>query len=210
MGEYWLVGESNVEGFQGSQVRKAYWMKKVTDTGVILTAAEACNAAAGTPVMVQKEYLKDTVNSASDAQYYPFWDVAVAPSEGAVKGDYLRIGSKLYRFRSVFRDLSGLDIGGADELGYVVTVTLADTGTYDPVTETYIAGTSTLPGIVIEPSKLFTLKTDLDPKVHSGDLTLVTAAQIAVGRNLTIGSEKFQVLTSTSESDGYAARLRRQ
>lgn len=210
MGETWLVGDSNVEGFQGSQVRKAYWMKKVTDTAALLTPAEACNGAAGASVKVQKEYLKDTVNSASDAQYYPFWEVSMAPVEGPVKGGFLRIGTKLYRFRSVRRDLSGLDVAATDELGSVVTVTLNDSGTFDPITETYSGGTSTVPGIVVEPSKLFTLKTDADPKVHSGDLTLVTASALAVGRNITVASEKFQVMTSTPELDGYASRIRRQ
>lgn len=210
MGESWVVGDSNVEGFQGSQVRKAYWMKKVTDSAALLTPAEACNGAAGTTVQLQKEYLKDTVNSYSDAQYYPFWEMSLSPAEGAAKGKFLRIGSKLYRFRAVSRSLSGLDVAGTDELGSVVTVTLNDAGTFDPVNETYSGSSSTVPGIVIEPSKLFTLKTDADPKVHSGDLTLVTASALAVGRNITVASEKFQVLLSTPELDGYASRIRRQ
>jgi len=210
--ERWVVGDGNNEMFMGDIVRSTYWLKKATDLVTILTPAQVISGAAGTTAYAHRAYLKDTVQGVTDAEYYPMWDFFLSVTETVARGTFFKIGTTLYRARARHLELSGHILAVTDELesNNLVTVTFADAGTFDPITETYSGSSSSVSGILIDSTKLYKLVTDADPKVHSGDQTLILAANPGVGRKLTIAGVAYQVLLVTPERDAYAARLRRQ
>lgn len=212
--EIWIVGDGNTDAFQDTKVRSAYWLKKATELGAILTPAQACNAAAGTAVYLHRAYLKDVVNSGSDSEYDPFWNIFLSPTETIGKGYFVRAGGKLYRARAApHLELNGLTLVASDELdeGAPVTVTAAGQ-TYVPATDTYTGSTITVDGLLFDMYKDYRLDTDADPKMHSGDMTLLVpnTAAINVGASLTISGQRWQVISKTDDVDAWNLHVRRQ
>ena len=214
LGEPWLVGYGNVDGFYGSVIRQSFWMKKATDSLEILTPGQAALGSAGTAAYAHKEYLKDTVNNLTDSEYDPFWDIFLATSEAVVKGTFLKAGASLYRVRSTHIGKEGMIDAASDELdsGYGVTAEFTELGTYNPATDSYSAGTVTTTGILMDRYKLYELRTEADDKTQSGDMTLVVAASAVtpkVGRKVTIATQPWIVVASLPEQDAWAVHLRR-
>lgn len=214
LGETYLVGTGILDGIYGQAIRRTYWTKLVTESMEVLTPGQACLGSAGVAAWARKEYLKDLVNSPTDAEYDPFWEVFFASTEPVVKGSFFKVGTTFYRARSVHLDAAGFTNAASDELdtGSRVSLTFAQTGAYDPITDSYAAGSVTTTGFVIDRYKTYDLLTEADSLNKSGDMTAVVAASAitpAVGHKLTIASREWQVLTATPEADAWSLHIRR-
>lgn len=214
LGETYLVGTGILDGIYGQSIRKTYWTKLVTESMEILTPGQACLGSAGVTAWARKEYLKDLVNTQTDAEYDPFWEVFFASGESVSKGAFFKVGSTFYRARSVHLDAAGFTNAASDELdaGSRVSLTFAQTGAYDPITDSFAAGSVTTTGFVIDRYKNYDLLTEADDLNKAGDMTAIVAASAltpAVGHKLTIASREWQVLTATLEADAWALHIRR-
>ena len=212
--EVWIVGDGNTDAFQDTKVRSAYWLKKATEVSSILTPAQACSGAAGTSLYVHRAYLKDVVNSGSDSEYDPFWNFYISQTEVTGKGYFFKAGGVLYRVRATpHLDLNGLILAACDELdaGSEVSVLVAGQ-TYNPVTDTYSGTPVTVGGLLFDMYKNYKLETGADPKMHSGDMTLLVpnTAAINVGASLTISGQRWQVISKTEDVDAWNLHVRRQ
>lgn len=214
LGETYVVGSGILDGIYGRSIRKTYWTKLITDTFQILTPAQACLGSAGTTAKGRREYLKDLVNNQTDAEYDPFWEIFLASTETVAKGTFLKVGSTLYRARSVHLDDAGFTNAASDQLdaGAGVSVTFTQTGAFDPITETYASGSVTTAGILLDRYKLYEQLTEADALNKPGDMSLIVAASAItplVGRNLSIASRDWEVLTVTAELDAWHLHIRR-
>lgn len=212
-GERWLCGDPVTDGFQGEAIRQSTVMKRANVTMAILTPSQALSGAAGTSVYAQKVYFKDIANALTDAEYDTFWNVFVAPGEPAVKGSFLRDGDGiLYRVRNTYVPTEGLRICQSDELDAGSRLTaIFDSGTYNPVTETRVAGTTAVNAIVVEMSKFFRFRHKSEQDSQAGDRMVVipTSYTPKVGDRFTMNSEKWQVLSFQAELDAQALHVRR-
>jgi hypothetical protein len=210
-GENWLIGDGNTDGLQNRQLRTAYWTRKVVDTAFRLSPAEACKGLTGFALASSKEYLKDTVNSVSDSEYDPQWDITISITESAVKGQFLKIDNKYYRIRSVHTTASGFLVANCDELDGTprTAVRLVIAGEVDPITETRIQAYSDTFGILFDPSKLYRFISQADPRYLSGDMTLILALPASVGSVVSLSGIDWRVLTCTPELDGFSLHIRR-
>lgn len=214
-GEIWLVGDSNTDGFDSTPIRQVHWLKKSNAGVFIRTPGQLLSGAVVAQAYANMDYLKDTVNGVTDAEYDVFWEVYVTPTENSDKGMYITWGSRLLRVRSAHLDLSGLVAIQADEVDVpnVVTVVTDVGGTYNPVTETTTGGGPTnYPAILIDAYKLYRYQTEADPKVLSGDMYLVvqTSTPSEVGRVFTFNGSKWQVIAKTPELDAYCLHIRKK
>lgn len=214
LGETWLIGAGNVDGIYGRIIRQSFWTKKVTDTFERLTPGQAALASVGTVLYGHKEYLKDTVNGMSNAEYDPFWDIYFAPVENVVKGQFLRVGTVFYRVRTSHLAIDGLTNASSDELDVTarVIVVFEGTGAYDPITDTFAAGTTTTYGMLLDRYKSYDLLTDADEKNHPGDMTLYiagTAFTPIAGKTCTVDGMSWNILEVTAELDAWALHLRK-
>lgn len=210
----WIVGYGNVDGFKGQAIRQTFWTKKVTDVFYILTPGQAALQSAGTLAYGHKDYLKEVVNGVSDAEYDPFWDIYFATTEPVAKGTFMRVGSTMYRVRSARVGVEGMTGTSSDQLdaGAEVSVTFNLTGAYNPVTDTYGAGSVTTTGIYFDRYKFYEQLTEADAKSMSGDMNLVVATSAVtpvVGRTVTISGRAWTILAVTAEQDAWALHIRR-
>lgn len=212
--ERWIVGMGNLDGIYGQAIRQSFWTKKVTDTFQILTPAQAALAQSGVTAYGHREYLKDTINLFTDAQYDPFWDIYFSNTEPVFKGTFLKSGTTLYRARSLHTGKEGLFDASCDELdiGAGVAVVFPQTGAYSPHTDSYAAGSVTTTGILLDRYKLFEYRTEADAKTAAGDMSLVVAQSVVtpkVGWAVTIAAQPWRVEAVTPELDGYLLHVRR-
>lgn len=213
LSERWIVGDGSADGLFGDEIlRKSYWVKKVTDEFTYRTPGQAALGGGGMTAWAQREYLKDTVNSVSDAEYDPQYEVFFATSETPAKGGYLTSAGVLLRIRAVRPALAGFTMVSADEIGAGAAVSASfATGTYDPLTDTTAAGASTVPTLLYERVKEYTLRTEADPKNLSGDRTMVvskTSLTPFVGQAVTADSINWRVIAMTPHLDAWSLHLR--
>jgi len=214
LGESYVLGTSIVDGIYGQVIRQSIWSRMVTDYFEILTPAQAALVSAGTMAYGHKSYLKDTVNGISDSEYDPFWEIFFANSEPMTKGTFLKVGITYFRVRSAHVDQAGFTDALSDELdaGSKVSVTFAQTGAYDPVADSYGAGSVTTPGFMFDRYKSYEFLTATDRLNHAGDMTVVVAASAVtpvIGRNITVGGRDWTILNSTAEQDAWSLHVRR-
>lgn len=213
LSERWIVGDGSADGLFGDEIlRKSYWVKKATDEFTYRTPGEAALGAGGRTAWAQREYLKDTVNSVSDAEYDPQYEVFFGTGETPVKGGYLTSAGVLLRIRAVRPALSGFIMVSADEIGAGAAMGASFfTGAYDPITDTTAAGTSTVPTLLYERAKEYTLRTEADPKNLSGDRTMVVAKSSitpVVGQAVAADGISWRVIAMTSHLDAWSLHLR--
>lgn len=214
LGERYVTGASILDGIYGAAIRRSYWAKMVTDSFELLTPGQACLGTSGTAAYGRRDYLKDVVNSQTDSEYDPFWEIFFTTSETVVKGGFMKVGTTFYRARSVHLDEAGFQNAASDELdaGSRVSVTFAQTGAYNPITDSYAAGSVVTDGFLLDRYKAYDLLSEADELNKQGDMTLIVAASAitpTVGRNVTIGSQSYRILNSTAEQDAWSLHVRR-
>lgn len=211
-GDRWLVGTGTPDGFMGSVIRQHFNTKRVTDLLALLTPNEARGAAAGVSAYAQKMYFKDTSNALTDSEYDAQWNIFVAPGEPASKGSFLRdAGGKLYRVRNDYIPTEGLRILQADELdaGSVKSCTY-DTGVWDPVTETYGAGTTVLGAIMLDAPQAYRFRHMSDERLQPGDATMIMSPSAIVkqGATFTMSGQTWRIMSVQTELDAKLAHVR--
>jgi hypothetical protein len=214
LGERYITGSTILDGIYGQAIRRSYWAKLVTDSFEILTPGQACLGTAGVSAYGRRAYLKDTVNGVTDSEYDPFWEIFFATSESVFKGSFFKSGTTFYRARSLHLDEAGFQNAASDEIdaGSRVSVTFAQTGLYDPINDSYAAGSLTTTGFLVDRYKIYDLLSSADKLNHAGDMTLVVASSAVtpvIGRNITVASQNYSILNRTSEQDAWNLHVRR-
>lgn len=212
IGERWIVGDGSADGLFDTALRTSFWVKKVTDEFTYRTPGEAALGAGGTTAYAQREYLRDTTNGGTDAEYDPQYEVFFASGETPVKNGYLVSDTTILRVRAVRPALAGFLMVSSDEIGLPARVTATfDTGAYDPATDSYAAGSAAVPTLLYDRSKEYILRTEADPKNLAGDRTMIvakTSITPVVGQQLAADGATWQVLTVTSNQDAWSLHLK--
>jgi hypothetical protein len=212
-GDRWVVGTGTPDGFLGSVIRQHFTMKRVTDLMAVLTPSEALAASAGTPAYVQRMYFKDVVNTLTDAEYDTQWNIFIAPGEAVVQGTFFRdADSRLYRVRQDYLPTEGLRVCQSDALdvGARTTATFG-TGSYDPITDTTSAGTTTVNAITLDIPKFYRFLHVSDAKTLPGDIAVFvpSATTVVLGGTFTMGGATWRVMAKQTEMDATAIHARR-
>jgi hypothetical protein len=209
----WIMGEATDDGFLGEAQRKNYNLKKATHLVAVLSPLQACQAAAGTPTWVQLHYFKDTSNALSDAEYDTFWNVFVAPNEPVGKGTFLRSGAgTLYRVRGAYPVAEGFTVAQTDELEPDARRSATfNVGAYDPISDSFAAGSSTVDVIFIEPSKYYRFRSPAESPVRAGDMTVVVPSTVAAapGVEFTSGGLRWRLHLVEAISGAFMCLARR-
>lgn len=210
--DFWLVGDGNPDSWKGEVIRQSFNMKKATALVNVLTAAEACAGAVGTQAYAQAIYFKDTVNSLNNADYDPFWNYFISPSETVGKGSFIRDGARLLRVRSSYLPLEDLRIAQSDEVDAGPLTASFLPGTYDPATDSFSGAATAAQVVVMDFTKLYSYLTQASERVASGDMNaLVPKATLTpqVGRSVTFSGVTWKITGVDSEQDCWLLHLRR-
>jgi hypothetical protein len=211
-GDRWIVGTGTPDGFLGDVIRQHFNTKRATDLMALLTPAQALAAAAGTAAYAQRMYLKDTINALTDSEYDAQWNIFLAPGEPASKGTFLRdANARLYRVRNDYVPTEGLRILESDELDAdAVRACTFSTGTFDPITETMSAGSSTVNCIAVDTPKFFRFRHVSDERIQPGDMALFVPAAITLkqGATFTMAGVLWRAMSVQPEIDAQVAHVR--
>lgn len=214
-GMRWIMGELVTDAFKDKPIRQTSAAKEATDLFTLLTPAQAALRASGTPLYGHKQYLKDTVNSVTDSNYDPQYEVFFAITENLKAGYFLKSASQYLHIRSMQFANEGYWVAVSDELARNpasdAEVAVTFTGTYDPVTETRAAGTTTT-GIMLDMYKLYNFNTEADPRNQAGDMSLIVAKSAitpADNQTLTINGVSWRNIKFTSYHDAWNIQIRR-
>lgn len=215
--ERWMLGEFVTDTFSDEPIRLTASAKLVTDSYLALTPGQAAlrSPTGSFTFYAQTNYLKDTVNSTTNSDYTPFYEVYFGSTEPLTEGFFLRSANRLIHLRTCYPELEGYKTAAGDELvspsfGGTGEVNVVLAGVVDPVTELPAAGVATT-GILLEMYMLYDYRTQADPKNLSGDKTLILSNTIAVtqGSTLTVNSIKWRIMSVTSYYDAWNVHIRR-
>ena len=211
-GQRWLCGALLVDGFGDEVVRKGYSMKQCDSTMAILTPAQACAGAVGTMAYMQRLYYRDQTNMLTDSQIDTFWNIFSAPDEPVTRGSILRDQTGLhFRVRGQYLPAEGLFVNQSDQFDDGLVTLTFDSGAYNPVTETYAAGTTNVFGLWLDLPKLFDYRIKLEQDGIAGDRAVLIAKTYTpqVGVTFTMQGAKWRVLQYLTELDAWALHVRR-
>jgi hypothetical protein len=215
--QLWLLGAENPDEWAGSAIRRAYWTRKVTDQFRILTPSQALLNSAGTLAYGARQFLRESINTQTDSELDPVWDIAFSSSLKPGRGTFLKSASSLYRVRMLYEDLDGFTTCQSDEVDEPVrTLTFKSSNAYDPVQDTYSEITVNAKVILLDYQKAFSKREVVEHKVQAGDLIAVVSPQQVipmVGQRVRIETAsryagEWNVLKVSSELDAKYLHIR--
>jgi hypothetical protein len=213
LNELWVVGDGILDEWRGGAIRASYWMKASSGLFSLVTPGQACSGTVVAAQHGQRDYLKDTVNGVTDAQYDPFWIFHFSKNAVIAKGTLVKQGPTLYRVRTVHLSLEGFKTAQCDEIDYgVISSTFTSTGVYNPVLDTYSAASVTVPSILLDYYKVYEFRTQASPSNLAGDMALIVAKSSVspvVGQNVVVNSESWRIIAIVSDQDAWSLHIRR-
>lgn len=214
-GEFWLVGNSNVDSFQGAPVRRSFGLKKSTGVVDLLTAGEACQGAAGTSFHAHKEYYRDIPDQQSSSDWDTMWNVFCPLAEPVTKGVFLReAGGRLMRVRNVYPSVDEFLVAEADQLDTdaLQTVTFTREGELDLVTDSVPSASISASVIQMDVQKHYVFRTQAEAGTKPGDRAVFVAKAALTpqpGDTFSMQGADWRVVTLDDEGDAWAVLSRR-
>lgn len=210
--DFWLVSDSNPDGFRGDNIRRSYSLKKSTGLMTALTGAEAAHGAAGVELHAQKEYFRDMQNQRTESDWDVMWNIFCARGEPVSKGRFLRQDGVIFRVRNAYDSVDGYRIAEVDQLDddALQSATFA-TGVLDLVTDQVTDASVVAPVIQTDPQKYYQFRTQAESMLQPGDLTVFVAkADLAprVGGMFRMLDADWQIKSKVSEGDTWALLAR--
>lgn len=217
LGQIWVTGASNPDEWGGSAIRKAYWTKLATDSLLMYSPGAILIGNNGIPLYGNKKFLRESINTQTDSELDPCWDIAVSTSTTIERGYFLKSGSTLFRVRMTYSDLDGFMTLQSDEVEEAITsIVVSTSSVYNPVTDSYGVSTTTVNGIILDYSKAYTKTAITDIKSEQGDVCCLIKSNLVTvktGQQLDIQSGKFKgswrILSALTELDVWKLHIRR-
>lgn len=213
-GEIWIMGDHMVDMWKGKPIRTSVATKKSTGLYKIRQPGQAALAAGGVEAYGQLIYLKDTVNTQTNSQYSPQYEVYFASSEQLAAGRVLVSDDNYLHVRSFYPLLDGFVCAVSDELGADARkpITLRSRGAYDSTTDSYAETNTNTYAILLDYYKLYGKETALAYNQLPGDMTLLVAASAVspvVGEIVVMTGNDWRILAAGADQDGYRLHIRR-
>lgn len=213
LGEPWIMGYNNPDGFKGKVMRRNHSLKKATNLLNLLTPSEACLGSTGTLFYGCMEFLREAYNLNSQADMSPFWDIYCPINETIRLGSFLRNGTTILRVKTLYALVEGFIDVEADEFNAdaVQSAIFVSNGTYDPLTDSMQSSSVHVPVIQTDSQKYYQFKTEAEDGLKPGDRIVFAPQSVItpkVGGNLTMIGKRWRVLSVASEIDAWALHVR--
>jgi hypothetical protein len=210
--DYWLVSDSNPDGFRGEHVRRSYSLKKSTGLVTLLTPAQAALGSAGINFHAQREYFRDTQDARSSAEWDVMFNVFCPLSEPVAKGSFLRQGAELMRVRNAYPTIDGYRIAEADQLDADAFQPARFSKTaLDIITDQRTAINISTTVVQTDVSKFYAFRVQGEATNQPGDRCVFVARAAltpAIGTELVMLDMAWTVLAVVPEGDSWALHCR--
>lgn len=213
MGDVWLIGNNNPDGHNYTVMRRNFTLKKSTGLMNLLTPAQACLSATGTPTHSYKEYYRDSQNIPTEADLDTFWNIYCPQNEAVSKGSFFRQNGTIFRVRNVYNLPEGFNVAETDQFDAdaLQTITVTTNGELNLVTDTIPTVTVTTGAVQTDIYKFYRFSTEAEDKQKPGDRTVFipkSAITPKILSTLTMLSKTWRVLAVVSEQDSWALHVR--
>ena len=181
LGEIWLLGEPSSDAVFDRAIRQTVPMRRVTNLAQALTPGQVVAASTGLAIYGRLEQMKNTVDTATSSDYFPFFTLALAGADfknlnsdwAQVPGFFRIEDGTLFRCRTSYPAEDGMTVVEADLIDrYGLTQAQVTTGAYDPVTDTFAGTASTFQTLVMPTHQLYRRKAEAE-KFKPEDLTVL-------------------------------------
>ena len=181
LGEIWLLGEPSADAVFDKVIRQTVPMRRVTNLAQALTPGQMVAASTGLAIYGRLEQVKNTVDTATSSDYFPFFTLTLAGAEfknlnsdwAQVPGFFRIEDGTLFRCRTSYPAEDGMTVVEADLIDrYGLTQAQVTTGAYDPVTDTFAGTASTFQTLVMPTHQLYRRKAEAE-KFKPEDLTVL-------------------------------------
>lgn len=211
--DFWLVGNANLDSYDGLGVRRSYGLKKSTGLMALLSPADACAAATGLAMHAQKEFYRDTVNPTTESETDVMWNIFCPFNEAVAKGSFLRQDGRLYRVRSVYPTVDEYLVAEADELDpdAAQTAVFTANGERDLVTDRLPVISVTVSVVQFDDAKFYRFSDEVEADRKPGDCVVflpAVALAVAVGAQFDMLGSTWQVRAVADEIDALALHVR--
>lgn len=211
--DYWLVGNSNDDSFNGQVIRKSYGLKKSTGLMARLTPAEACASAAGTAFHAQREYYRDLADSLTESELDTMFNIFCPFAEPVIKGSFLRQDGRLYRVRNLYSTVDEYLVCEADQLDAdaLQSAHFTSNGDVNLVTDARPAVNVTTPVIQFDNMKFYRFRDKAEADLQAGDrvvFQVASALATKLGARFTMLGQEWQVVSVQAEVDALALHVR--
>lgn len=212
LGDFWLVGTSNIDHYKGAPIRRSYDLKKATDLANVLSPAEAALGQVGTQAYIRREWYRDQLDAVTSAEYDTMWNVFISASEAPARGLYLRTDDGLLRIRNSYLAQELLWIAECDQLddGPLAAAWLRKI--YNPVTDTDTDAPTAVSVLRLDMAKFYRHEVASDAGYQPGDTMFMmpkSQGTPVIGDSIEVGGIEYRILTIKSESDVWALKSRR-
>ncbi len=212
-GDRWLMSTSNVDTYQGSNIRRSYDLKKSTGLLTLYTPGAACLSTPSTTFYAHKEYFRDVSNPRSESDMDLMWNIFCPLSDAVVKGSFLEDAFGLMRVRNIYRTVSGLAVAETDQFdaGARLAATFTSNGVHDMVTDTMTTISTATTVIQTDISKFYEFSTQDDAEVDPGDLAVFvakTALTPKVGATFTMAGKPWRAVKVMEDLDAWVLQAR--
>lgn len=212
-GEYWIVGNSNLDSYKGATVKKNFGLKKATDLATLRTPGQACLDAGGTAFYIQREYFRDVNNPLTESDIDTQWNVFCPLNETLAVGSLFVYGSRLARIRNFYSTVDEYQVAEADQLDIDArqAVTFVTTGAINTVTDLPVSASVATYALQFEDTKFYRFRDQAEASRKPGDKTVFVAASAVtplVNATFTMLGKTWRVMQVQAESDAWALQAR--
>ncbi len=178
-GVTWIVGQKNIDSFQGKTIRNKYVIHQTSTLGMARTPKQLLSSG-GLPLYASAVWLKDIKDVEASSKIYSFMNTYFAVGENVVVGDILTLGTDNYRLRNVYTSAAGVQIGEASTMPkdaiQSINYTSKNGQAYNAASDSYGAGVSTVFNTLWERFQdAYSYESAASPKYTPGDIVMVVA-----------------------------------
>lgn len=208
----YIVSDSSLDHWSGEAIRSRYVLQGADHVVEIRTVAQVLEDLPGVQAFASIDFNKYGTDERDSSEYHPQYHIYFGKEEVGEDALIHSIDSN-YLVKNSYLTPAGIVDALANELDDpVVQVTVSTGRSYNPVTDSYTASTTTVRAVRVRWQEQFSYLTQGSTKYERGDaqLFVLPAVQAKAGDIVSIGSEDFKVLSYLDKGGYRSLHIRRE
>lgn len=213
-GTHFIIGHANPDSFQGSTLRLGLVAHEATELSQIRTFAQVCLNQPGTTAYAGRSWVKNQAFTEQSSHLASQAHIHFAVGEPVDVQSIITFGGNLHVVRQVTElGPAGTRIALADELpAPTVEDVVVSSGAYDPITDTLVAGTTSVRVLRVRWQSLFVYRNGDGPTFGPADIQVVIAKAALTatpGMRLALSDGTWQLASCLDDGDVWLCRATR-
>ena len=208
----YIVSDSSLDHWSGEAIRSRYVLQGADHVVEIRTIAQVLEDVVGVQAFASIDFNKYGTDERDSSRYHPQYHIYFG-SEKIEKNSIVHTATSNYLVKNSYMTPAGIVDALANELDDpVVQVSMSTGRTYDPVTDSYAATTSSVRAIIVRWQEYFEYLTQGSTKYERGDaqLFVLPSVHAKAGDTVSISGEDFKVLSHLDRTGYRTLHIRRE